>query len=342
MRIGKVSESILKRSILKEIKQRRDEVILGAAVGTDCAILSCKDIDKMCVSTNTISSFSKDGAALAVISTTNNLASKGAEPIGIALSILLPERTREAQLKDMMRSIDAICETLNIQIVNGHTETLATIEEPIFTITAFGYQRNSDIVQQESNKLEQGKMKNKDIIITKWVGLEGTSILAKDCEERLSKKFSKPFINEAKAFGELLSVIPEAATAIRSGVDLMHDASKGGIFAALWESAERVGVGLEIDLRRVPIRQETIEICEVFGLNPYELSSSGSLVIFASNGNEVVANLQANNINAVVIGSTNSGNDRIILNGEEQRFLEPPKADELTKVSWKERKGLIV
>ena len=40
MRHGKISENVLRRSVLKYIKAHRDEVVSGAAVGEDCAILA--------------------------------------------------------------------------------------------------------------------------------------------------------------------------------------------------------------------------------------------------------------------------------------------------------------
>ena len=66
-----------------------------------------------------------------------------------------------------------------------------------------------------------------------------------------------------------ISVQSEAAVAVTSGVSAMHDVTEGGIFGALWEMAEASGVGLEIDLKKIPIRQETVEVCEFFGVNPY-------------------------------------------------------------------------
>ena len=51
---------------------------------------------------------------------------------------------------------------------------------------------------------------------------------------------------------------------MKSGVRAMHDVTTGGIFGALWELAEASGVGLEIELKKIPIRQETVEICEFF------------------------------------------------------------------------------
>ena len=72
----------------------------------------------------------------------------------------------------------------------------------------------------------------------------------------------------AKGFDKLLSVVPEAATAVKSGVSAMHDVTEGGIYGALWELAEASGIGLVIDLKAIPIRQETVEICEYYRLNP--------------------------------------------------------------------------
>ncbi len=112
----------------------------------------------------------------------------------------------------------------------------------------------------------------------------------------------------------------------------MHDVTEGGIFGALWELAESSGVGLEIDLKKIPVRQETIEISEFFQINPYELISSGCMLMASPDGNELLRNLQKAGIPAALIGKAMSGNDRVLLNEEERRFLEPPKTDQLYKV----------
>lgn len=39
MKIGKLPESVLKRSVFKQIHTRRPEVVLGAGVGEDCAAI---------------------------------------------------------------------------------------------------------------------------------------------------------------------------------------------------------------------------------------------------------------------------------------------------------------
>ena len=44
MKIGKLPEPVLIRSVLKQVKHRREEVLVGPAVGQDCAALEvCED-----------------------------------------------------------------------------------------------------------------------------------------------------------------------------------------------------------------------------------------------------------------------------------------------------------
>ena len=68
----------------------------------------------------------------------------------------------------------------------------------------------------------------------------------------------------------------------------MQDLSEGGIFGALWEMADGAGIGLDVALKRIPIQQETVEICEFFGVNPYQMLSTGALLIAAADGEGLV------------------------------------------------------
>ena len=82
----------------------------------------------------------------------------------------------------------------------------------------------------------------------------------------------------------------------------MHDVSEGGIFGALWDMCEYGNVGLDVDIRSIPVRQEIIEICELFNVNPYELQSLGCLLMTADNDCDIINILNSNNIPAAVIG----------------------------------------
>ena len=138
-------------------------------------------------------------------------------------------------------------------------------------------------------------------------------------------------VEEAETFDQYISILPEAAVAARSGACVMHDASEGGIYAALWELAESSGIGLSIDLKKLPIRQETVEVCEFCGVNPYTLMSGGCLLMTTEDGLGLVKALETANINAAIIGKITDNKDKIIRNEDEVRFLDRPKTDEIYK-----------
>ncbi len=326
MKIGKIPENVLKRSVLKQLHTKRQEVVLGAGVGEDCAAVKLGADEMFVLSTDPITGTVEDIGKLAIQITLNDLASAGAAPIGVLLTILLPEDTTEAGLKEIMAQVEEACQAADVQVMGGHTEVTAAVNQAIITVCGVGKVKDGKVISTA------GARAGMDILVTKWIGIEGTSIIAKEQEERLRERFSVPFIESAKGLDCFLSVLPEAEIAVRCGVCAMHDVTEGGIFGALWEMAEASGVGLEIDVKKIPIRQETVEICEFFGINPYQLISSGCMLMAAENGMTLQRELEKAGICASVIGKATEGNDRVLLNEDERRFLEPPKTDELYKV----------
>ncbi len=326
MKVGKLPESVLKRSVFKQLHTKREEVLLGAGVGEDCAAMKLDNDEIFVISTDPITGTAKDIGDLAVQITVNDLASAGAEPIGVMLTILLPEDATEEELKHVMAQVESACEKNRIQVMGGHTEVTRVVSQIVLSVTGVGKAKEDRLISTAD------VLPDMDILVTKWVGIEGTAILAKEKEQELSARYTKPFLEAAKGLDRYLSVLPEAATAVKSGVAAMHDVTEGGIFGALWEMAEASGVGLEIDLKKIPLKQETVEICEYFGISPYELISSGSMLMAAKDGNRLVMELQKEGIPAVIIGKATAGRDRILRNEDECRYLEPPKTDELYKV----------
>lgn len=326
MKIGKVPESVLKRAVFRQIQTKREEVLVGAGVGEDCAAIELKEDEVFVISTDPITGTSKDVGYVAMHVTANDLASSGAEPVGVMLTILLPENFEEGDLKVLMKQMEEAASSLNLQIMGGHTEVTAVVNQPLITVAGVGKAKKDRLITTS------GAKPGNDVVISKWIGLEGTSIIAKEKSDVLLEKFSGNFVEKAQDFDKYMSVVPEAAVAVSSNVSAMHDVTEGGIFGALWEVAEASGVGLEIDMKKIPIRQETIEVCEVFDINPYGLISSGSMLMTCENGYDLVRELEKKGIPATVVGKVTDGNDRILRNEDEVRFLEPPKQDELYKI----------
>lgn len=112
----------------------------------------------------------------------------------------------------------------------------------------------------------------------------------------------------------------------------MHDVTEGGIFGALWEMGEASDVGLSVDIEKIPIKQETVEICDFYNIDPYCLISSGSMLIAAPNGARIVDALAEEGISANVIGHTDDSTQRAVHYDGQTRYLKPPVADEFHRV----------
>ncbi|MCI6430947.1 MAG: AIR synthase family protein [Oliverpabstia sp.] len=326
MKIGKLPEPVLIRSVLKQVKHRREEVLVGPAVGQDCAVVQVEPDEVLVMSTDPITGTVKDLGSHSIHITANDLAASGAEPIGVMLTVMLPDTVEEPEVKKMMQEAEATCKKLNMEVLGGHTEITNVVRQPLISVTGVGKIKKSRVITTLQVQPEQ------DIVVTKWIGLEATTILAKEREEELRKRFPAGIVDTAIGFDRFLSVVPESRIAMEHGVTAMHDITEGGVFGALWEMASGAGVGLEVDLKKIPIRQETVEICQYFDLNPYQIMSSGSMMIAADDGHELVRKLEKAGIHAAVVGRTNAGNDRILRNGEDVRYLDKPQPDELYKV----------
>lgn len=327
MKTGKVTENVLKRSVLKQVKSNHENVKIGAGIGEDCAVLASFGDADIALAANSVTGRYEQIGSDSVHAAVNNIAAKGAKPAAILVAAVFPENTGEDRLRRVMAQIGEVAEELGIAVIGGHTEISEKVTEPVISVTGIG-----KLATGPGEKLPKRAKAGQDVVVTKWIGLAGTARIAEERSGELLKRYPAAFIDQATEFRKFLSVVPEAATAIKSGVCAMHDASGGGIFSALWELAEAAGVGLEIDLKKLPIRQETVEVCDFFDVNPYELWSGGSMVMTADNGYDLVRALEQEHIHAVVVGKITDTNDRVIVNEEERRFLEPFRGDSIGKV----------
>ena len=211
-------------------------------------------------------------------------------------------------------------------MIGGHTEVTDGVSNPVLTVTAAGATDRAGLFDPSCVTADL------DLVVTKGIALGASAYLAKTKEEELLTRFSPGFVHGAADFAEDYSICREAKTAVEYGALAMQDLSEGGIFGALWEMADGAGVGLDVALKKIPIRQETVEICEFFGVNPYQMLSTGSVLIAAADGDGLVQALELEGIPAAVIGRTTAGKDRILRNGEEIRYLDKPQMDEMYRV----------
>ena len=338
MNCGKLTESIYERSVVKVVKTNSTEnrkFYDGAGLGADCAILTADEACAGVVSGQALASGTDTGViARAYLAAVNHIATCSANSMASGLryvhaniTAVVPERLREIKVRNMIEAVSARAGDMGIPILGSNIQVSRAVTEPIATcVVSAGLEFHGDGCPVPGKRKA---LSDQDIVMTKWIGLEGTALIAQGSAERLRGRYPADIVEEAASFERYLSIATEAATAVKSGAGYLHVVREGGVFGSLWELAAANGVGLVADLKRIPVRQETIEVCEYFDLNPYELLAGGSLLIVAPNGGELVQALETAGVPAAVIGRTTQGNDRVIRRGEESRFLVPANGDQI-------------
>ncbi len=165
-----------------------------------------------------------------------------------------------------------------------------------------------------------------DIIVTAPVALHATMVAARDHREALLKRYAPAYVQKALEIERYAVAKPEIASDSAVNIVFCREIAKGGVEAALWELAEEAKVGLRVELRDIPIRQETVEVFNTLDLDPYILDSCGSWLLFANDGAAVLAQLQEQGCTeAAVIGYTTKDKKRLLYYSGVERFLLPPK-----------------
>ncbi|QEK12962.1 AIR synthase [Crassaminicella thermophila] len=325
MKVGKLDSELLRNIVFEHIKNHREEVIVRPGIGEDCAVLDFGEY--ACVlSTDPITGAANEVGRLAVHISCNDIASNGVEPLGLMLTIMAPEGTTAEEIEQIMRQAGEEAEKLNVEIIGGHTEITSAVNKVIVSSTAIGRQFKEKVVQSKANP---GDI----IIMTKNVGLEGTSIIAHDFEEKLIKDLGKDIVYNAKKMMEDMSVITEGVVAGQVGVTSMHDITEGGLLGAIWELCEASNVGAVIFKNKVNIAHETEEICKYFKIDPFKLISSGCMIMTVSKEKEniLLESLKEKGVKAAAIGEiTEKG--KYLVDGIEKIEITPPESDELYKV----------
>ncbi len=328
MNIGKLPNDVLDRLILKPIKKwgiTRKECITSPSVGEDCAAISFGD--KICMlSTDPITGAAEDIGTLAVHINSNDIASAGGEVIGLMVTTLLPPDITEEEIGAIAENLYKSANEAGISILGGHTEITDAVTRPVISCTAIGTGKRF---------VSSGGAKVGDkVIMTKYAAIEGSSIIYNDYKDFWADKLTEEEKEQCGNLSAMLSVVKEGKIAAEMGASAMHDVTEGGILGACHEIAECTGqkLGITVDIDKIPLLPVTKKLCDVCNVNPLRLISSGSMLITAPKGEEMVSELEKAGIKATIIGEITPKNRLVTENGAAAE-LEAPKTDELYKVA---------
>lgn len=165
-------------------------------------------------------------------------------------------------------------------------------------------------------------------MIAGFAGEDGAVRIAEAKEQEIRERFRSDC---AEGFFLTKGKLPDEKLLREAGAEETVPAEEGGVLAALYRIAAGRKCGLRLRLREIPVRQETVELCEMYRLNPYRLRSR-CLIVLTPDGLYTEEILREHGIPARTAGRLTAGLDKIIVDKEETEYLNRPEPDELYRI----------
>jgi len=329
---GKLPQDLLQR-LLTSYTSADPRVIVGPAVGEDAAIIDMGD--RYLIAKSDPITFATDAIGYyAVVVNANDIATRGGQPKWFLATLLLPEQTTSVTLvESIFAQIAQACQSFGIALVGGHTEVTYGLDRPIVAGHMLGEVEPTALITTAGARI--GDV----LLLTKDICLEGASIIARERAHDLSRLgVDEAVIQRARnfLFEPGISVVHEAHIAVGAGrVHAMHDPTEGGLAMAIHELATAARVGVLIEHQRIPLLDEAVLLCRLYGLDPLGTIASGALLIAAppEDAEKIQQALQTNKIRCTTIGRIVPPSEGVLLDdGYEIQPLAQYARDEITKI----------
>ncbi len=208
-----------------------------------------------------------DIGRLSICGTVNDLAMMGAtEPLGLSCAVILEEGFEVEALREIRQSMAAACGEAGAPIVTGDTKVMGRGEVDRLVITTAGVGLADRVVRDSG--LQPGDV----IVVTGTVGDHGIAIMA----ARHELEFGGTLRSDVAPLNGLVRAALEAGG---DAIVAMKDPTRGGVAGALHEFAAKSGVGIVLDERAVPVREQVRGAAELLGIDPLLIANEGKALI---------------------------------------------------------------
>jgi hydrogenase maturation factor len=160
--------------------------------------------------------------------------------------------------------------------VGGHTEVTSAVARIVVSGHAVGFLPGRPL---STSGARPGDL----ICLTKWVGLEGTTLIAREQRREAEGLLGKKRFREVLSWLETpgISIVGEGRALEGLPLTSGHDPTEGGVAMGIYEVCRRSGAGAQISFESLPIREETRLLCARFRIDPLGLLSSGVFLFTA-------------------------------------------------------------
>ncbi|VAW42561.1 [NiFe] hydrogenase metallocenter assembly protein HypE [hydrothermal vent metagenome] len=204
---------------------------------------------------------------LAVHGTINDLAMRGARPMGLSLGLILEEGLDMAELRRVNLDIAEACAQAGVPILTGDTKVVPRGKADKIFINTAGIGQVAAGLNLGARNARPGDR----ILISGSMADHGITIML----ARHNLPFSGNLQSDTQALHRLTAALTQS---IGPGLHAMRDPTRGGVGTTLCEIAARAGVAMTIDESAIPIHPQVRVACELLGLDPLYLANEGKFL----------------------------------------------------------------
>lgn len=206
---------------------------------------------------------------LAVNGTVNDLAMSGAAPLGLSAAFIVEEGLPMEELARVVDAMGRAAKAAGVAIVTGDTKVVNRHSADKLFVTTTGIGVVPPGITISALNARPGDV----ILLSGTVADHGMAVMA----QREGLDLEGEIRSDTQALHRLVAAMLEAGE-----IHALRDPTRGGLGTSLCEIADGSGVGIEMEARAVPVRDEVRGACELLGIDPLFVANEGKLVAFVA------------------------------------------------------------
>jgi hydrogenase expression/formation protein HypE len=207
-----------------------------------------------------------DIGSLAVHGTVNDLAMGGAQPLFLSAAFIIEEGLPIEDLRRVVASLQEAARRAGVSVVTGDTKVVEKGSGDGLFINTSGIGLVPPGVELSADRARPGDR----ILLNGPIGDHGIAILT----QREGIEFESSIESDSAALHTLVAAMLATNRTFRC----FRDPTRGGLSSSLNEIAAKSNVGIELDERAIPVREEVKGACEMLGLDPLYVANEGKLI----------------------------------------------------------------
>jgi hydrogenase expression/formation protein HypE len=324
--IGKLPPDLLKR--LLRHTSHSPLIKIGAGPGEDAAVATGAETIVLTADPVTFTDVRLGAYVVAV--NANDIVAMGGTPVYLTTTLLLAPGAAAEDVESAFADIADACGRNGLLWVGGHTEVTPAVTRTVVCGQAVGFLSGAPLSTA-------GAHAGDSLCMTKWAGLEGSTVIARERPEAVQQALGPQGHQEVLRWLDEpgISIVKEGKLLQGLALTSAHDPTEGGVAMGIREICSASGVGVCIQEDALSMREETRLICRRFGMDPLGLLSSGVLLFTAAPAvaDEACRKVAAAGIPAAVIGRITEAGSGLWLEGSTgRRALSYSEQDEIIKL----------